>query len=76
MLSWTPKAHQIAHHFSDYFEDPFMKGQSLGATSDQIIEHMHSYINRMMTRSFYKLKDVTSDQGSKKTAYLRSIILL
>ena len=37
-----------------------------GATSDQIIEHMHSYINRMMTRSFYKLKDLSSDNGVKK----------
>ena len=65
-LSWTPKAHQIAHHFSDYFEDPLVKGQSLGVTSDQVIKHMHSYINRMMSRLFYKLKNFVSENAAKK----------
>ena len=39
-FSWTPKAHHIADHFSEYFEDPLEKGQALGVNSDQIIEHM------------------------------------
>ena len=34
--------------------------------TDQIIEHMHSYINRLMTKSFYKLKDWLSEKASKK----------
>ena len=65
-LSWTPKAHQIAHHFSDCFEDSLVKGQSLGVSRDQVIEHMHSYINRMMSRSFYKLKNFVSETAAKK----------
>ena len=36
-LSWSPKAHHIADHFSDYFDDG---GQALGVTTDQVIEHM------------------------------------
>ena len=61
-LSWTPKAHQIADHFSDYFDDPLVCGQSLGVTTDQVIEHMHSYVNRMLTRSMY-LKFFTPNLG-------------
>ena len=37
-LSWSPKAHHIADHFSDYFDDG---GQALGVTTDQVIEHMN-----------------------------------
>ena len=41
-LSVTPKVHQIGDHFSDYFDDPLVKkGEGLGVTSDQTIEHMH-----------------------------------
>ncbi len=38
-------------HFSDYFEDPLTGGEGLGWTSDQIIEHMHSYIDRIFRKS-------------------------
>ena len=38
-LSWSPKAHHIADHLSDYFDDG---GEALGVTTDQVIEHMHS----------------------------------
>ena len=65
-LSWTPKVHYICDHFSDYFEDPLVEGRALGDTTDQIIEHMHSYINRLMTKSFYKLKDWLSEKASNK----------
>ena len=37
----------IADHMSDYFDDPLVCGQALGVTTDQIIEHMHSYVNRL-----------------------------
>ena len=47
-LNMTPKAHQIADHFAQYFDDPLVKQEGLGMCSDQIIEHMHSYIKRMM----------------------------
>ena len=65
-LSWTPKAHQIADHFSDYFDDPLVCGQSFSVTTDQVIEHMHSYVNRMLTRSMYLLKNVHSKLGSER----------
>ncbi len=65
-FSWTPKAHHIADHFSDYFEDPLVKGQALGVTSDQIIEHMQSYIERMLCKSHYKLKISDSEQAAQK----------
>ena len=65
-INWTPKAHQISDHFSDYFEDPLVKKQALGVTSDQIIEHMHSYINRMLTRSIYKLKLANTEKSAKR----------
>ena len=38
------KVNIIIDHFSDYFKDPLTGGEGLGWTSDQIIEHMHSYI--------------------------------
>ena len=53
-LSVTPKVHQIGDHFSDYFDDPLVKkGEGLGVTSDQTIEHMHSYIKKMFKLSGY-----------------------
>ncbi len=65
-LSWTPKAHQIADHLSDYFDDPMVCGQALGVTTDQVIEHMHSYINKLLTKSMYKLKNVHSKLGPER----------
>ena len=62
-LSWTPKVHYICDHFSDFFEDPLVEGRALGHTTDQIIEHMHSYINRLLTKSFYKLKNCLSEKA-------------
>ena len=61
-FSWTPKA----DHFSDYFEDPLVKGQALGVTSDQIIEHLHSYIDKMLNKSKYKLKIADFEQAAIK----------
>ena len=53
-LSVTPKVHQIGDNFSDYFDDPLVKkGEGLGVTSDQTIEHMHSYIKKMFKLSGY-----------------------
>ena len=53
-LSVTPKVHQIVDHFSDYFDDPLVpKGEGLGVTSDQTIEHMHSHIKKVFKLSGY-----------------------
>lgn len=65
-VSWTTKVHQISDHFSDYCKDPLVEGRTLGVTTDQIIEHMHSYINRLLTKSFYKLKDYKSEKTVEK----------
>ena len=65
-LSWTPKIHHIIHHFSDYFEDSLVGKRSLFDTTDQIIKHCHSYVNRLLTTSFYKLKNADSKNGPKK----------
>ena len=29
-ISWTPKAHHVADHYSEYFDDPLTKKQALG----------------------------------------------
>ena len=44
-LTWTPKAHYISDHFSDYFEDPLVEGMGLGVTTDQIIEDINTSID-------------------------------
>ena len=50
-LSIPNKAHFIMDHFSDYFEDSLTGGEGLGTTTDQIIEHCHSYIDRIFRKS-------------------------
>ena len=49
-LSWINKAHEIVDHFSDYFEHPLCDGEALGTLSAQIIEHMHSYVDKAMKK--------------------------
>ena len=53
-------------HFSDYFEDPLTSGEPLGYTSDQITEHMHSYIDKTFRKSGYWITDPTSELCTKK----------
>ena len=50
-LSIPNKVHIINDHFSDYFEDPITGGKGLGTSTDQIIEHMHSFIDRTFRKS-------------------------
>ena len=50
-LKFTVKTATNALHFSDYFEDPLTGGEDLGKTTDQIIEHCHSYIDRTFRKS-------------------------
>ena len=49
-LSLINKVHEIVDHFSDYFEHPLCGGEALGTSSDQIIEHMHSYVDKAMKK--------------------------
>ena len=65
-LNMTPKAHQIGDHFEQYFEDPLVKPEGLGMCSDQIIEHMHSYIRRIMLKSRYLCSIADSGESAKR----------
>ena len=65
-LTIPNKIHFIIDHFSDYFEDPLTGGEGLGTTTDQIIEHMHSYIDRTFKRSKYWVNDPTTTACATK----------
>ena len=65
-LTWPNTVHHIVDHFSDYFEDPLTSGEPLGYTSDQITEHMHSYIDKTFKKSGYWITDPTSELCAKK----------
>ena len=53
LLRWI----DILDHFSDYFEDPLVCGEPLGSTTDQIIEGMHSYVDKSMKKSGHWIDD-------------------
>ena len=65
-LTIPNKIHFTVDHFSDYFEDPLTGGEGLGTTTDQIIEHMHSYIDRTFKRSKYWVNDPTTTACATK----------
>ena len=65
-LTWPNKIHQIVHHFSDYFEDPLCSGEALGTTTDQVIEHMHSYVDKALRKSGYWINDRNSELCAQK----------
>ena len=52
-LSTTVKCHIILDHLEEYYNET---GLSLVKTSDQLIENMHQYFNKVMTRSNYFIK--------------------
>ena len=56
-MSWPNKVHYIVDHFQDYFEDPLVNGEALGNTTDQLIEHMHSEIDKIMKIGGYWVND-------------------
>ena len=51
--------------FEQYFDDPLVKPEGLGMCSDQIIEHMHSYIKCMMLKSRYLCSIADSEESAK-----------
>ena len=57
-LTFTPKFHTIESHLTFYFQQ---RGKSLGLCTDQLIEAMHQYVDKRLTRSNYVVKDITSD---------------
>ena len=66
-LSVTPKVHQIGDQLSDYFEEPLVpQGEGLGMTSDQTIEHMHSYIRKVFRTSGYFQHTATTKASARK----------
>ena len=54
-LSTPPKIHIIIDHLQDYFN---ATGLSLVKTSDQLIENMHQFVHKHMSRSNYYVKHV------------------
>ena len=50
-------------HVKFYFQQT---GKSLGFYTDQLIEAMHQYVDKRLTRSNYVVKDVTSDIHGEK----------
>ena len=62
-VSKTPKFHVIEAHLK-YFIQTTKK--SLGFYSDSLIESMHQYLDRLMCKSNYHVKNVESEvQGEK-----------
>ena len=53
-------------YFQKTFHSVICWTLDLGITTDHVIEHMHSYVNKMLTKSMYKLKNVQSKIGSKR----------
>ena len=54
-LSTPPKIHIIIDHLQDYFD---ATGLSLVKTSDQLIENMHQFVHKHMSRSNYYVNHV------------------
>ena len=54
-LSTPPKLHIVIDHLQEYFD---ATGLSLVKTSDQLIENMHQFVHKMMSRSNYYIKHV------------------
>ena len=52
-LSASPKLHIIIDHLDEYYCDTNL---SLVKTSDQLIENMHHYVDKIMARSMYTVK--------------------
>ena len=52
-LSTSPKCHIILEHLEEYYNET---GLSLVKTSDQLIENMHQYFHKILTRSNYYVK--------------------
>ena len=50
-------------HVKFYFQQT---GKSLGFYTDQVIEAMHQYVDKRLTRSNYIVKDITSDIHGEK----------
>ena len=48
----------LLNDINNYFQQT---GKSLGFYTDQLIEAMHQYVDKRLTRSNYVVKDITSD---------------
>ena len=70
-MSWPNKVHYIVDHFQDYFEDPLVNGEALGNTTDQLIEHMHSEIDKIMKIGGYWVNDAEKCGKKQHNAILK-----
>ena len=57
-ISITNKVHIICDHVEDYIR---LTGKGLGRVSDQIVEGLHSALNKRLCSSNYWIKDVESE---------------
>lgn len=62
-LTIPNKTHFIIDHLEDYFDTT---KESLGETSDQTIEAMHSFVDKLMKKSMYHVKDTSKDIALEK----------
>ena len=62
-MSKTPKFHVIEAHLKHYIDTT---KKSLGFYSDSLIESMHQYLDKLMCKSNYHVKDVESEIHSVK----------
>ena len=56
-ISTPPKIHILLDHLEDYFD---LTDITLIKTTDELCEHMHQYLNKMLLRSFYYVKDISN----------------
>ena len=62
-ISTTPKLHIVLDHLCNYFDE---YGVTLKTVSDELVESMHSYVEKCMNRSGYKVKSVLNPSHGKK----------
>lgn len=62
-ITETNKIHILNDHLEDYYDET---GMSLTRTSDQTIESCHQFVDKVLRRSNYWVKDVLSDKCGQK----------
>ena len=56
-VSTTPKIHIILHHLCDYFNE---MNVTLKLVTDELVEHMHKFVEKRMSVSGYIVKDISN----------------
>ena len=62
-VSTTPKIHILNDHLEDYFDETNV---TLIKCTDELTEHMHQFLNKVLMRSFYLVNETSNlNQGKK-----------